>query len=153
MGSVDVELESDSDFEEWLPSVLKRWAAFEGGEGNAKRYTAFLRFVFKAYSIPARVYTRWMGRKRRCQTIQVRYYGRARTMEEMQMKHEEIWEIISRFRIPPALEYNYDINYNTSLIWERKTSNGPAYLRMVMCVGKGTIPYMTPELRMAITSS
>ena len=56
MGSVDVELESDSDFEEWLPSVLKRWAAFtEGGEGNAKRYTAFLRFVFKAYSIPARV--------------------------------------------------------------------------------------------------
>ena len=69
------------------------------------------------------------------------------------MKHEEIWEIISRFRIPPALEYNYDINYNMSLIWERRTSNGPSYVRMVMCVGKGTIPYMPPELRMAITGS
>ena len=83
-----VEVQSDSEYEEWLPAVIKRWNAFEGGETNAKQYTAFLRFVFKAYSIPARVCIRWMiqnnrPRSNKCRVLQILYDGRARTMEEM----------------------------------------------------------------------
>ena len=52
MGSMNAEPESDSEYEKWLPSVIKWWDAFEKGEKNAKQYTAFLRFVLKAYGIP-----------------------------------------------------------------------------------------------------
>ena len=152
-----VEVQSDSEYEEWLPAVIKRWNAFEGGETNAKQYTAFLRFVFKAYSIPARVCIRWMNqnnrpRSNKCRVLQILYDGRARTMEEMRGNFEEIWDIISAFPTPRGLEYQYNVKYNSSQIWERRASNGPAYARMVMCVGKGTMPYMPPELREAIIS-
>ena len=89
MGSVNVE-------PEWMPSVMKRWHAFEGGDKNEKKYTAFLRFVFKAYMIPARVNIRYLcpfgyvvNKKhiprnklhKNPQTLQIQYDGRARTMD------------------------------------------------------------------------
>eukprot|EP00966_Prymnesium_polylepis_P149915 3462913-Prymnesium_polylepis.1 len=51
MGSMDgvAEVETDTEYEEWLPSVLNEWNIFQAGDKNAKQYTAFLRFVFKAY--------------------------------------------------------------------------------------------------------
>ena len=82
----NVEPESDSVYVEWMPSVMKRWDAFEGGDKNAKKYTAFLRFVFKAYMIPARVNIRrfcvqgWVvvgiikkhiTRNNKCQVLQI----------------------------------------------------------------------------------
>ena len=73
-------------------------------------------------------------------------------MEEMRGNFEEIWEIILALPTPRGLEYQYNVKYNPSQIWERRASNGPAYARMVMCVGKGTMPYMPPELREAIIS-
>ena len=46
-------------------SHQERWNSFEEGDKNAKQYTAFLRFVFKAYMIPARVNIRWMNQNDR----------------------------------------------------------------------------------------
>ena len=160
MGSVDgvAEFESDMEYEEWLPSVISKWNICQGGAKNAKQYTAFLRFVFKAYDIPARTHIRWMTQNDRpcsnkCQVLQVLYDGRTRTMDEMREKFNEIWEIISAFPIPSGLEYEYDIKYSSSQIWERRALNGPVYARMVMCVGKGAIPYIPHEIREAIVSS
>ena len=46
---------SDDEYEEWSPSVLKRWGALmERQERDAKHYTAFLRFALKCYDIPAK---------------------------------------------------------------------------------------------------
>ena len=150
-------MESDGEYEEFLPSVIMRWNAFEEGEKNAKQYTAFLRFVFNVYNIPARVHIRWMNQKRRrsnkCQVLQILYDGRARTMKEMRDKFEEIWEITRAFPTPLGLEYPC-IKYSAaSQIWEKKRSNGLVYARMVMCVGKGTMPYLPAEIRKAITGN
>ena len=160
MGSVDgvAEFESDIEYEEWLPSVINKWNTYGLGEKNAKQYTAFLRFVFKAYGIPARTHIRWMNqnsrpRSNKCQVLQVLYDGRTKTMDEMREKFKEIWEIISAFPTPSGLEYEYDIKYNSSQIWERRTLNGPLYARMVMCVGKGSMPYIPREIREAIFNS
>ena len=139
---------ADSEYEEWKPSVIEGWNAFKNGKADAKQYTAFLRFVFKAYNIPARAHIRWMNRSNKC--LQILYDGRARTMDEMRGYVDEIWEIIRAFRTPRGLVYEWDVKYNKSQVWERKESNGPAYARMCMCVGKGTMPYMPPELREAI---
>ena len=80
MGSMDgvAEVETDTEYEEWLPSVMNEWNIFQAGEKNAKQYTAFLRFVFKAYGIPVRTRIRWMNQKHRprsnkCQVLQVLY--------------------------------------------------------------------------------
>ena len=149
MGSV---AELESNIEEWLPSVMNKWNAFQESKTTAKQYTSFLRFVFKAYGIPARTYIRWMDQNSRHQVLQVLYDGRTKTMDEMREMFEEIWDIISAFPRPPELEYEYNIKYTNSQIWERRASNGPVYARMAMCVGKGSIPYMPPEIREAILS-
>ena len=59
-------MDSDNEsveYEEWLPTVLQRWDALVADPNrlracNAKKYTAFLRFAFKSYSIPATTYIR-----------------------------------------------------------------------------------------------
>ena len=51
---------SDDEYEEWSPSVLKRWGALmERQERDGKHYTAFLRFALKCYDIPATVKAIW----------------------------------------------------------------------------------------------
>ena len=107
-----------------MPSVIKRWDAFEGGDKNAKKYTAVLRFVFKAYMIPARVNIRWMNQngliiqKRRprnkCQVLQIQYDGRARTMDAMRDNIKEIWKTIWAFPVQyhaTGLEYEWEVKY------------------------------------------
>ena len=159
MGSVDgvAELETNIEYEDWLPSVINKWNAFQESENPAKQYTAFLRFVFKAYGIDARAHIRWMNPTRRrsnkYRVLQVQYDGRTRTMDEMREMFEEVWEIISAFPPPTGLEYECNIKYTSSQIWEQRPSNGPVYVRMAMCVGKGAMPYMPPEIREAILSS
>ena len=172
MGSVNVE-------PEWMPSVMKRWDAFEGGDKNAKKYTAFLRFVFKAYMIPARVNIRYLGphgldtayrnKKRiprnqlhKCQGLQIQYDGRARTMDAIRDNIKEIWKIIWAFPVhsfATGLEYPYDysplereVKYDDPQIWGLNRCNGRAYARMAMCVGKGDMSYLPAELREKILS-
>ena len=139
--------QSDGEVEEWLPSVLKRWEAVE----NAKQYTAFLRFAFEVYGIPARAYSRRNSRK--YLVLQVVYAGQTRTMQEMREKFHEVWDLIYAFPRPCGLGYNCNIKYYPLRVWEQCPHNGLAYARMVMCVGKGTMPYLPPELRDAICSS
>ena len=139
---------ADSEYEDWKPSVIERWNAFKNGQADAKQYTAFLRFVFKAYNIPARAHIRWMNRSNKC--LQILYDGQAGTMDEMRGYFDEIRDIIRAFQTPCDLAYEWNVKYNDFQVWERKASNGPAYARMAMCVGKGTMPYMPPELREAI---
>ena len=134
-----VEVQSDSEYEEWLPAVIKRWNAFEGGETNAKQYTAFLRFVFKAYSIPARVCIRWMNqnnrpRSNKCRVLQIRYDGRARTMEEMRGNFKEIWEIISAFPTPLCLEYEYESSLTAVLKFGSETHQMAPRTHAWLCV-------------------
>ena len=159
MGSVNVE-------PEWMPSVMKRWAAFEGGDKNAKKYTAFMRFVFKAYMIPARVNIRpnHDGRKKyipyfipriKCQVLQIEYDGRVRTMDAMRDNINEIWKIIGAFPVQSfatGLEYEWEVKYDDPQIWERNRCNGRAYARMAMCVGKGDMSYLPADLREKILS-
>ena len=149
--------EPSDEYEEWLPSVIKRWDAFEGGEKSGKHYTAFLRFVFRAYTIPARTYTRWVNNNNRPRSnkhlaLQILYDGDARTMSEMRENFREVWDITSAFPPPPCVLYEYNIRYSASQVWERNARNGPAFARMCMCVGKGKIPYIPPELREVIIS-
>ena len=47
------------EYEEWSPTVLQQWETLMTDPfRDAKKYTAFLRFVFKSYDIPATVYAR-----------------------------------------------------------------------------------------------
>ena len=161
MGSVNVE-------PEWMPSVMKRWDAFEGGDKNAKEYTAFLRFVLKAYMIPARVNIRpnQNGWKKyyilesipriKCQVLQIKYDGRGRTMDAMRDNINEIWKIIWAFPVQSfatSREYEWEVKYDDPQIWERNRCNGRAYARMAMCVGKGDMSYLPAELREKILST
>ena len=82
---------SDEEYEEWSPSVLKRWGALmERQERDGKHYTAFLRFALKCYGIPANVKAIWTKKKRgsgKLLELQIEYVGGARTAEEMRRKH------------------------------------------------------------------
>ena len=173
MGSVNVEPESDSEYEEWMPSVIKRWNTFERGDKNEKKYTVFLRFVFKAYMIPARVNIRRIGphgyvmnKKRiprnKSQTLQNQYDGRARTMDAIRDNIKEIWKIIWAFPVQyfaTGLEYPYEysllqreVKYDDPQIWGLNRCNGRAYARMAMCVGKSDMSYLPADLREKILS-
>ena len=124
---------------------------------NNSQSISFLRFVFKAYRISARVNIRWMNqndrpRSNKCRVLQILYASRARTMDEMRGNFKEIWEMIWEFPRPPGLEYVYDVKYNGSQIRERNRWNGRAYAHMAMCVGKGDMSYLPAELREKILS-
>ena len=146
---------SDDEYEEWSPSVLKRWdALMERPDRDGKHYTAFLRFALKCYDIPAKVKAIWTKKKRgsgRLLELQIEYVGRARTTEEMFRKHGEIREIVSAF--PPCtcnIEYDNDIKYYPKRIWELCEFNGPTYFQDLMCIGKGSIPYIPRDVRALI---
>ena len=146
---------SDDEYDEWFPSVLKRWdALMEREERNGKLYTAFLRFALKCYDIPAKVKAIWTKVKRgsgKFLELQIEYIGRARTTEEMFRKHGEIREFVSAF--PPFMcniEYDGDIKYYPRKIWERNEFNGPTYFQDLMCIGKGTVPYIPRDVRALI---
>ena len=146
---------SDDEYDEWFPSVLKRWdALMEREERNGKLYTAFLRFALKCYDIPAKVKAIWTKVKRgsgKFLELQIEYIGRARTTEEMFRKHGEIREIMSAF--PPYMcniEYGGDIKYYPRKIWELNECNGPTYFQDLMCIGKGSIPHIPRDVRALI---
>lgn len=150
-------IESEDEYEEWAPSVLKRWDALVLKKGDAKEYTAFLRFTLKVYKIPARVKAVWRKNKRgsgKHMSLYIRYHGRARTMKDLEWKLGEIREITSAF--PPYrfdIDFPYgEISYSPGLVWERNKFNGRTYFNDLMSIGKENIPYIPPEIRAKIMS-
>ena len=150
--------EASEEYEEWAPSLLKRWdALMEGKNRDGKLYTAFLRFALKWYDIPAEARAEWRKNKRGSEkhlALRIHYTRVARTMEEMRRKLAEIREITSAF--PPYwfdIEWpNGSITYGANAVWERAYWNGPGYFHDVMCVGKGSVPYMPMDVRAHIES-
>ena len=90
----------DSDDEEWLPKVLKRWnTLIADPKGDAKRYSAFLRFAFKSYDIPARAHIRKIHRGFSYHhTLRIEYVGSVRTMENFKKALDEIRDIVRQFK-------------------------------------------------------
>ena len=146
----------DSDDEEWLPKVLKRWnALIADPKGDAKRYSAFLRFTFKSYGIPARAHIRKIlrGFFSYHHTLRIEYVGSVRTMEDMRKALDEIRDIVRQFKPYGTIEYDYCrglVYYDTASIWERDKRKGPTYFWNVMCVGKGDVPYLPSDVRKLI---
>ena len=81
--------------------LLHRWdALMEGNKRDGKSYAAFLRFAVKLYGIPADVRAVWRKNKwdwEKHLALYIRYYGSARTMEEMRLKVAGIRKITSAF--------------------------------------------------------
>ena len=83
-------------------------------------------------------------------------------MDAMRDNIKEIWKIIWAFPVrsfATGLEYPYEysplqweVKYDDPQIWERNRSNGRAYARMAMCVGKGEMLYLPADLREKILS-
>jgi hypothetical protein len=154
-------MDSDNEsveYEEWLPKVLKRWDALIADPNrDAKKYTAFLRFAFKSYDIPATTYIRRMNNNNRPRSkykhlmLHICYNGRTRSMEEMRERFREVREIVYAFDpIRCGVEYDTVIRYSNSQVWERDPYNGPTYFRDLMSVGKGVVPYMPSDIRKLI---
>ena len=149
--------DDDSDAmsdDEWKPGVLFRWAALLSEEGrDGKRYTAFLRYVFKRYNIKAQVCIRWVKSKRggsKHQQLKVTCLSRTKTMDEMREDMAELREVIMRFdpekcnvAAPPVMS----IHYNPMNIWEKNPMYGRDYFRDLMSVGKGSVPYLSRDIR------
>ena len=128
--------ESEYEEEEWLPCVLKRWNALivdpkylKDTQRDGKKYSAFLRFVFKSYDIDATARIR-KGRNRHYDiyTLKIEYTGQVRTIKQLKTRCDEIREIVRAFE-PTQCDVEYDyfrgqIEYSPLLIWERNPRNG-----------------------------
>ena len=165
------QMDSDNEsveYEEWLPKVVKRWDTLIADPNrDAKKYTAFLRFVFEECDIPASVQVKARGtydwgtydwgmyeyvHDILYYELDILYFGAARTMKEMQGKLDMIDKIVRQFN--PDQYFNmrceYDIQYFTRSIWERDPYNSPTYFRNLMSVGKGDVPYLPSDVRKLI---
>ena len=145
------------EYEEWLPKVLKRWDALIADTNrDARKYTAFLRFAFKSYDIPATAQVRKIRKGSSYHyALKIEYLGAARTMQDMRVKLAEIREIVWEFKRPAQFNIQYDyykggITYSPCLIWEQNERNGPTYFRNLMSVGKGDVPYLPSDIRTLI---
>ena len=146
-----METDNESEYEDWLPTVIKKWDKLVMDTNrNGKKYTAFLRFVFKSYYISARVLIRWRknNNNNKHLALLVYYDGYTRTMNSMREQFQEIRDIIYAFDpMKCRVEYDTSIKYNNVQIWERNAWNGPTYFRDLVCIGKGVVPYMPREIR------
>ena len=118
-------MDSDTEpAEEWLPKVLQQWDAFMADPNrNAKKYTAFLRFAFKSYAIPATARVRKIKTAGRSyhHALNIEYQGGARTMDDMKAKLDEVRELVWRFKAYGIVTYDYcrgSITYSHLQIWE-----------------------------------
>ena len=67
----------------------------------------------------------------------------------MRLKVAEIRKITSSFPpYPFDIEWHdHSIKYNPHAVWERSECNGPTYFHDLMCIEKGNVLYMPPEIR------
>ena len=140
------------DDEDWAPAIMKRWESLEKEPiMTGKHYTAFVRFAIKHYDIPASVRVVWRKDKRgsnKHPSLFVAYYGGARTRVEMSRKLRETRNIMLAFPPPPTVDWPYcRIRFYPDKIWECSKWNGSRFFHDVMCVGKGTVPYLPPDIR------
>ena len=155
----DTEYDGTTQYEEWAPSVLQRWdALMKGNKRDGKQYTAFLRFALDLYGIPAQVRAVWRKDKRgsgKHLALYIFYWGSARNKDDMRRKLADIREIEDAF---PCYRFGIEwhmcsIKYNSLLIFDTDSRNGPSYFHDLMCIGKGSVPYLPHEIRDRIMNS